>query len=493
MLDRIVIVGAARTAESLLARLRSMAPLLVLDSSPEALEAMRIPNDATDPDVETFSVTKRLGDGTSRFVLEEARGDARELAGLVAATADDRKNIEIAKLGRELGYQPIVGIAIEPQMAAEYEAAGARPIVRATILAQVVERALRYDGIVTATTVGQGKGEIVEILVLPGSPAIGLPLADLHAEGWRVAAIYRGGELVLPTGSSTILAEDRVVIVGDPSVLPGIAAQLRIGTPMFPLPYGRRVVVYLPGGRERTVEIEAEVMAIRTRATTLVRVYPGAEPSKTHLEDAPDVSDLEAHQRSKVFEDLPLEGESLEAHVDHLRRLRPGLLVASRKDRTFFQRVLGRGGEMAALCNAVRAPVLFPRGSPRFARIVHALVQGVADLSLADAAIDLARMLSLPFTVVRVSLPAFFGTGDPDADRVAELIGVRTKLYGVRAETIALTGNPIAELIRAVKNDDLVVLGRMRSTRDSFTSPDVALRVARSAACSVLVKTVEAA
>jgi Trk K+ transport system NAD-binding subunit len=493
MLDRIVIVGAARTTESLISRLRVMAPLLVLDSAPEALEAIGTRGEGAEPAVDVFPVAKRLGDGTSRFVLEEARGDRRESVGIVAATANDRKNVEIARLARELGYQPIIGIVIDPRAAAEYEAAGARPIVRATILAQVIERALRYDGIVSATTVGQGKGEIVEILVLPGSPAIGVPLVDLHAEGWRVAAIYRDGHLVLPTGSTAIEAEDRVVIVGDPAVLPGVAAQLRMGVPMFPLPYGRRVVVYLPKGRDRAVEVEAEVLAIKTKATTLMRVHPGATPAKTHVEEAPDVSDFEEHQRSKVFEDVPLEGQSLLTHTDHLRRLRPGLLVAKSAERSLWERLLGSGGAAATLCNSVRAPVLFPRGSPKFARVVHALIHGIADLALADAAIDLARMLSLPLAVVRVALPAFFGAPDPDADHVAALIEARTRLYGLRAETVALTGNPVKELIRAAKKTDLLVVGRRRSRQDSFTSPDIALRVARAAACSVLVKTVEGA
>lgn len=494
MLDRIVIVGASRTAESLIARLRTMAPLLVLDSASAALEAAAVPEDIPeDPTVDVFPVTKRLADGTSRFVLEEARGDARDSVGIVASTSDDRKNVEIARLARDLGYQPVIGIVIDPRAAPDYEAAGARPIVRATILTHAIERALRYDGLVAATTVGQGRGEIVEIHVLPGSPAIGVSLANLRAEGWRVAAIYRKGELVLPTGSTAIEAEDRVLIVGDPAVLPGIAAQLRIGMPMFPLPYGRRIVVYLPKGRERQVELEAEVLAIKTRATTLVRAYPGAAPSKTLVEEAPDVSDFEPHQRSKVFEDVPIEGQTLPVHVEQLRRLRPGLLVAKTAPRSLWDRLVGRAGPDAVLCNAVHGPVLFPRGAPRFQRVVHAIIHGIADLPLADAAIDLARMLSLPLAVVRVALPAFFGAPDPDADRVAALVETRTRLYGLRAETIALTGNPVRELIRAAKETDLLVVGRRRTTRDSFTSPDIALRVARSAACSVLVKTVEGA
>lgn len=491
MQDRIVVVGAGRTAESLLGRLREMAPTVVLDTSAEALGTLSLPDDPGDSGTPLFDVIKKQADGTSRFVLEEVRGNPREVVGIVAATPDDRKNIEVARMARELGFQPVIGIVIDPKTAPQYEAVGARAIVRATILGQVVESALRYDGLVIATTVGQGRGEIVELGVLPGSPAIGASLSSLRPEGWRIAAIYRGGELVLPTGDTRIEAEDRVVLVGDPSVLPGVAAQLRIGVPMFPMPYGKRIVVYLPNGRDRAAETEAEVLAIKTRATTLVRVYPNATPEKTVMEDESETPDLAPHQRSKVFEDVPLEGLKLAVHVEQLRKLRPGLTVAAMMPRTFWNALLGRAGKAAALCNAVRGLVLFPRGSPRLLRIVHAIVEGIADPTLTDAAIDLARMLSLPLVVVRVAMPEFFGAKDEMTDQVMTLIEARTRLYGLRAESLSLTGNPVKELIAAAKSTDLLVLGRRRTMRDSFTSPDIALRVARAAACSVLVKTAE--
>ena len=498
MLDRIVIVGAGKTAESMIARLRRLAPTLVLDSSSEALDAIGTPGEepspieAEDPSAPVFELTKRLADGTSRFVLEEARGDAREAVGIVAATPDDRKNIEICRLAGELAYKPVIGIGLDPKAAPGYAAVGARAVLRATILGQVVERALRYDGLVIATTVGLGRGEIVEIAVLPGSPAIGIPLSELQAEAWRVAAIYRGGELVLPTGKTVIAAEDRVVIVGDPSILSGVAAQLRMGTPMFPMPHGRSVIAYMPSGRDRAVEAEAEELAIRTTATSLLRMYPRETGSTTPLADELGLADRTSVLRMKTIEDVPLLGVHAIDHAAQIRRLRPGVLVVGGAARSFVARLLGRGGAAAELCNAVRAPVLFPRGTPGYTRVVLAMVQGVADVTLADSAIDLARMFEVPLVTVRVNLPDYLGTADPHADRIAALVEKRSRLYGLAAEAVALTGNPVKELARVAASTDLLVIGRRASTRDSFTSPDIALRVAREATCSVLVRTVGA-
>ncbi|MCC6551614.1 MAG: NAD-binding protein [Polyangiaceae bacterium] len=492
MLDRIVVVGAGRTTRLLVERLAHLAPVLVLDTAPEVLEEVRAASANEGGSGAGFGVTARLADGTSRFVLEEARGDPRQSVALVAATGDDRRNVEACRLARELGYGPILGIVADQGGAPGYEAAGARPIIRASIVAQAVEHALRHDGWSIAATVGQGKGELLDFVVLPGSPAIGVPLADLQPDAWRVAIIYRGRGIVIPTGETRIAADDRLLVVGDPAILPSVAEQLRIGAPMFPRRHGKRVAVYLPAGRDRSIEMEAEVLAIKTRATGLVRVYPGAEPATTVLEDeAEGPSELADHQRSKAFEDEALQGAELPAHIAHLRSLRPGVVVAKSVARPLWRRAVGRGGAAATLCNGLHAPVLFPRGAPHYARVVYALIHGVGEMVLADTAIDLARMLSLPLAVVRVALPEYLGTRDPEGDRILGRIERRTRLYGLRAETVALEGNPVHELLRLARPTDLLIAGRRRTTLDSFASPDIALRIAESAACSILVQTFE--
>lgn len=490
MLDRIVIVGAGRTTALLMETLRNLAPIVVLDTNAAALD--ELPERADDPDA--FGLTKRVADGTSRLVLEDARGEPRLAVALVAAAGDDRQNVEICRLAGELGYRPVAGIVIDHANTDDYKAAGAITIVRASILGQVVERMLRHDGLTIATTVGQGKGEIIEFVVLPGSPVIGVPLSQLGADGWRIAAIYRDDELVLPTGKTKIAADDRVLVVGAPGLLTSVAEQLRIGAPMFPRRHGARVIVYLPRGRDREIEMAAEVLAIKTRATGLVRVHPNAAPASLLLEDeTTSAIELVSHQREKSFEDVPLSGADVRGHIEQLAGLRPGVVVARCPPRRLLDRVLGRGGTPAALCNALRAPVLFPRGAPHPARVVHVMIHGIADMRLADTAIDLARMLSLPLAVARVVLPEYLETRDQEADRVLGEIERRTRLYGLRADTIELEGNPVRQLIGLAQPADLFVVGRRRTTQDSFTSPDIALRIAQTAACSILVQTLEGA
>ena len=480
--------------ESILARLVHLAPLIVLDTAQSALDELRVdtdPSNAAEDASPPQSVTKRLADATSRFVLEEARGESHLSVALAAATGDDRRNIEVCRLARELGFSPVVGIVIDPSTSQDYVAQGARAIVRAQILGSVVEQALRYDGLVIASTVGQGRGEIIEFVVLPSSPAIGVPLSQLHAEGWRIAAVYRGSELVIPMGTTMIRAEDRVLVIGDPEILPSIAEQLRIGVPQFPLRHGNSVVAYLPAGRIANVEEEAELLAQKTRATALRRIYPGAKPSKEALLPTPAPSAQSPRPAAKQREDMLLAGDNLRAHIEQLRELRPGVVIASPMRRSWGRRMLGRSGSAAELCTAMDCPVLFARGTPHHARVVHALIAGIADLASADTAIDLARMLSLPLVVVRVILPPYVQAPDQQTDQVGDELQRRARLYGLQLEWLQIEGNPVRELVRLAQPDDLLILSRKPTRRDSFTSPDVAMRVAESARCSTLILTVQ--
>ncbi len=478
MLDRIVVVGAGHTADSLLPRLKELAPTTVIDTSEQALASLRGVA-AADPS----RVTLRVGDGTSRLVLEDLRG--RGDVGLVAATGEDRQNLEVCRIGRELGFGPIIGIAIDAAAEGAYEKLGVRAVVRATLLGQVVERALRYDGLAMATTVGQGHGEIVEFTVLPGSPAVGVSLAELRAEGWRIAAIYRDGRLVIPTGETRIEAEDRILLVGSADLVVVVAEQLRVGRPMFPMPHGPNVGVYLPGGRDEPVEEEARALTKRTRADALVRLWPNATPRSGPL----DPSATSADGLSKKSLDVPLVGLGLRQHLDAMKTAKVGVIATRVPGRTLADVLLGRGGLAADLCNGAKVPVMFLRGNASYARVVHAVLDDVLDERVAYEAIDLARMLSLPVVIVRVSLPAYIASPPENVGRVVASIERRLRLHEVPFETVALTGNPVHGISGYAKPTDLLVLGRQATGQDSFSAPDVAIRIARKTKASVLVRT----
>lgn len=484
MFDRIVLVGAGKTSGNVVERLARMAPLTIIDTSPAALDAV------STRDLQAVEsghpIVKRVADGTSRLVLSDLRGDPRSSVALVVAPGDDRAALESCRLGTELEFKPVVAIVNDSDIARGCESHGARALVRADLVGQLVEQSLMQGGVGVSSAIGFGRGDLLEFQVLPSSRAIGIPLAKLPAMGWRVAAIYRGKELVLPTGATRIAEGDRVLVIGDPKQLPHVAELLRVGIPTFPLLHGPSVVAYMPGGRQSDVETEAEVLARRTRAAALVRVYPHAAAARNVIETpSPDGSTVR-----KRVEDAPLEGEDLGRQVETLRAKQPGVVVVRPSSRAPLDVVLGRGGREGTLCNAVGAPVLFTRGSPHHQRILLCVTDGAIDLGDAEVALDLARLFAVPLVVLRVKLPSYLQAAEASTEALLETIEERARLYGVDAEVRLLEGNPISEWVRASAPEDLSVISRARATRDSFSSPDLALRLARRSKGSVLALTV---
>jgi nucleotide-binding universal stress UspA family protein len=106
-----------------------------------------------------------------------------------------------------------------------------------------------------------------------------------------------------------------------------------------------------------------------------------------------------------------------------------------------------------------------------------------------QVAIDLVRMLELPLGVVRVDLPRHFGPPDTEVEDLEASLMRRCELYRIPVDKLRLEGNPIAKVVEQARRGDLLVVGRRRSSRDSFSQPDVALRIARLAPCSTLVVT----
>jgi Trk K+ transport system NAD-binding subunit len=485
MFDRIVLVGAGKTSGSIVERLARIAPLTIVDTSAAALDVVST-RDLQAVDT-VHPIVKKVADGTSRLVLADLRGDPRTGVGLVVAPGDDRAALESCRLAAALDFKPMIAIVNDREIAHQCEEHGARALLRAELVGQLVEQSLLHGGVGVSSAVGFGRGEILEFMVLPSSRAIGIPLAKLPAVGWRVAAIYRGKELVLPTGATTIAADDRVLVIGDPKQLPHVAELLRVGIPTFPLLHGPNVVVYLPGGRDGGVETEAEVVLKRTRASAMIRVYPGA-PAARKVIETPSPDGTTARKR---VEDAPLEGDDLARHVEALRAKQPGVLVMRPRSRVALDVLFGRGGDAAVLCNEIGVPVLFPRGSAHHERILFCVTDGAIDLGVAEVALDLARMFAVPLVVLRAKLPSYLQATESATEKLVDTISERARLYGVNAEVRVVEGNPISEWVRASTPQDLSIVSRPVQLRDSFSKPDLALRVARQSKGSVLVITVK--
>lgn len=490
MVERIVIVGAGSTGDLLAVRLSAVAPVVLTDTSREALERMEVePSPRTGgrgAPAHEHRITFHQGDATSRLVQESLRGALGEAVALIAATGCDRTNFEICRIALALGFEPVVGIAIDAGCVDEYRALGARVIERASLLVAAAERELRYGGLTVASNVGLGAGDVIQTRVMSSSSAVGVTVGDLRADRWHVAGVYRRGELILPRPDTTIDADDLLLLVGDPEILPSVAENLHIGTPQFPRRTGPRVVAYMPTGPDERLEREARSLLWATRATGLVRVFPEAKATELTPTRAPQG---QHGVPAKALGDAPVRGTTLAEHAAGLSALQPGVVVASNPPRTLLTRLWGGTEALGHLANQLKAPVLVPRGATTYSQIVYVVGTGRNEVATAEVAIDLARQFAVPLMVVLTTLPPSLSSAGADGTTMLGMAERRARLYRIPMTLHRLQGNPLRTTLEVLRPGDLVVVSRSRSVRDSFTAPDVALRLARLAPCSTLIFT----
>lgn len=495
MAMRVVIVGAGATGSELAERLAHRHEVILVDVAGHALErfgelAKPEPEDEEEEEEEAPGCGVRVvrADGTSRLQLGKLFDPDRACA-LVAAGGSDEVNLEAVRFARELGYDPILALQHDHGLSERYRETRATLLHRPKILADYVERSLEHKGAVVPVGIGLGRGELVEIRLLGTSPILDRPLRDLAPDRWRIAAIFRGDELIVPTGDVRLKTDDRVLLVGDPVILATMAEHLRLGTPQFPQPFGPHVVSLELEGHDDVLLREARGLAEACPPAKLVRGVLDEDALETaEPDDTAQPEEDEARERiSTSFIGLPNSKEMASCAASQ----GAGVVVVRPFQQSLWNVITGRRGPDARLCDHLQGPVLFRRGTFPYRRILLPISASPLATEAAGVAIDLTRRLCASLTAVNVDLPRYI-SGESEDEAHFEVVPIRRlcQLYEVPLEYRHHVGNPVRFILQESKHHDLVVLARHHRRRDSYFDPDVALWIARRATCSVLVLTV---
>lgn len=368
------------------------------------------------------------GDASSRLTLAQCGLDSRSV--FIAATPSDLVNREAARIAREhFGVQERVVVSSEVHDAGMDGIAVAECVRPADAVAGRVVNHVSIEAS-RAVDIGLGVGEILQVTVLEGSPAVGRALKEFGARHWLVAAVYRSGALIVPHGDTRVAAGDRVLLVGDPSDLQDVAPFFRGGAPVFPSQYGAAIA------------------------------HVGAPAEAGWLAALVGIGDvLEA----------PVEHQELSANTGAewpawLTARSVGCLVVRDLRLPWYVRFgLVRARVHAAVAQS-RRPVVVTRGQPGpVSRVLVCLRDARAQRDVLLAGLDLARMTDAEIAVLTVADSP--GTVGADVDRIA-------RIYGVDVRHVTVAGNPVVRIRAAAAEADLVVLG-IRPEHNNPLAPDV--------------------
>jgi Trk K+ transport system NAD-binding subunit/nucleotide-binding universal stress UspA family protein len=466
---RILIVGAGQTGRALVRLLSDAWEVSVLDVDPQKLETLK--KEVPDRALNLFAK-----DGTSLINLHEAGLEGAE--SLAALTDVDEVNIEACRVALSIEAPPdAIGILRQPQAVEKLKQVGAVALTRPAAIAGLVANRLER-GQQVAINVGLGRGEILEIPVLPTSPAVDVRVADLRAGRWLVAAIYRGDKFMVPHGNVVIRTGDRLLLTGDPDILPHIGDYLRAGVARFPLQYGIRVVAVGEARLPEKYQSELEYFVTRTRSRALRLLVPQSAPS-------PDVALERIRVETATFAEL--EGADAVIRRD-LPSLDCGCLVLQKEAPGWLSRLGLMRPAFGRWLELLPCPVLLAAGSHPYRRILLPVTDSEGSILSADLAIDIARQLDLPITAILVTPPSFI-TGHEAAEeqkRAMKTAVDMASLYHMRIEQIHREGNPVSEISQIAGEGDLLIASHRAGRRASFFNPDTSMLIINGAPCSVL-------
>lgn len=427
-----------------------------------------------------YNVRLMQGDGTSRLALKDAGVVTADV--VVVACAPDEVSLEVCKvLNRDFSVPRVVVLLRRSESMPDAVTEGVEYVHEFGAIAGTLASRIS-SGTNLAANVGMGDGEILETQILANSSIIGKQLSQLSPSRWLVAAVYRDSKLIIPHGDTTLEEGDRVLLVGDPRILPCIARYLKTGHSEFPLHYGTGIGVALTAATLPALD-EVLYLLKSTQAERIELMTPeGGTGQATQAEQFVTERGFPVSVEQMPNLSTPMFAKAI-PHKDW------GVLVLPPQPMNWKERIGLRRSDLVRRLDDATMPVLIPRGTHPYKEIMYALIRPEADIQGATLAIDASRMLGARLTIAAAFSPDFVsGPGmrsmtEDAIEQVSELAST----YGVRPEILKLEGNPVRSLLVASKDFNLVVVGHKKGARTSLINPGVEHNLVHRCQRSVMV------
>lgn len=173
------------------------------------------------------------GDGLTRYILEESDAPTADL--VIATTHDDKTNILISKLAKQMGAKRALALVNAPELATLAREMKLDAVLdpRALTVSRVLMK-MRRGRILALQSLEDGAAEIAEGVTLDTSPLIGKSLGyDDLPKGITAAAVLRDGEVIFASSDVTVRANDHALLFYEGAMTSKVEQFFRVSADFF--------------------------------------------------------------------------------------------------------------------------------------------------------------------------------------------------------------------------------------------------------------------
>ena len=328
-----------------------------------------------------------------------------------------------------------------------------------------------------ATNIGIGKGEIIEVKIMAKSHLVDRKLKYLKPSKWRIAAIYRNGQLIIPSGDETIKVGDSVVLIGDPKVLENLVNILLKGIPQFPLQFGTDIVLPV---NDKFIDIINEISYI-AKNTRINKVY--AFPYKKNIDKILPLLE-------KKFEKFEIKNNI--SNLNSLLNFKNNVafFVFPFKNISFFEK-----WKLKTYFEKSKKPFLVAKGYSSY-KTIAVLLNSPDPAYTLEVGIEISRLLKVKLITFYCIMPKELRTEEEEKEleNVNKIITDFENIYKTSMNFKILEGNPVKESLSYLKefNSSLLVMSYKRR-HISFLDPHAHYLIVKKCKCSSFLIPIEEA
>ncbi|MBN2089109.1 TrkA family potassium uptake protein [candidate division KSB1 bacterium] len=161
-----------------------------------------------------LKVTVVHGDGSDPQILEEAGAYTADI--VLSVTPNDEDNLVICQLANQKFKVPkILALVNDPDNEQVFQKLGILTSFSTTrIISSLIEQRTAIDGITNLIPVAEGKINVTEINLKADSLVVGKSLIQIQMPtNSLIACILREGAPIIPSGSTLLQAEDKLIVI----------------------------------------------------------------------------------------------------------------------------------------------------------------------------------------------------------------------------------------------------------------------------------------